>query len=179
MYIWIGCALPQNFEDELRAHTRPLAQALALDLEPFSLPQHISLKISFDAGDRSEEILYAVETLLRQETQFAVHPDSIVRQGNILWITFQENEILREIHNRLDSELQQQFGIGQHPFDRRFLFHSTVYIGEENKIALAEEKLQSLCLPKSLHISRFLLGVSPSGKTGTYYVVREVSLENG
>ena len=176
MYIWIGCGLPEEFENALRERTRPLAEALALGLEPFSLPQHISLKISFDGGDRTKEILDTVAKLLAQTRPFTVHPAGLARQGGILWITFRENPALSELHRLLDRALKQQFGIGQHAFDRAFLFHSTVYIGEENRIALAEESLRDLTLPETLQIRRFFLGVSPNGQAGTYRVVRTVDI---
>ncbi len=176
MYIWIGCALPENFERMLRKRTCPVAEELGLGLEPFGLPQHISLKISFEAGERTAEILDMVEGLLRREREFAVQPTGVERQGNILWIPFRENGTLRRLHNLLDRELKQRFGVEQHIFDRAFLFHSTIYIGEETKVAQGQERLADLCLPETLEVNRFLLGVSPDGKAGTYRVVREINV---
>ena len=56
MYIWIGCRLPQQFEEEIRAACLENNQAIGLDPVAFSLPQHISLKISFETA-HAEEIL--------------------------------------------------------------------------------------------------------------------------
>lgn len=176
MYIWIGCGLPEEFETTLRRKTLPVAQACGLGLEPFTLPQHISLKISFDARNHTEEILDAVEEILRRERAFAVEPTGISRQGNILWIPFRENGTLRRLHNLLDRELKRQFGIEQHLFDCAFLFHSTIFIGGEEKVARGAEKLSDLCLPEKLMVNRFLLGVSPEGRAGTYRVVREIKI---
>lgn len=176
MYIWIGCALPETFERELRERTLPLAEELKLGLEPFSLPQHISLKISFEDGGRTEEVLAAVEEMLRKERAFAVHPAGIERHGSILWITFRENGTLRRLHNLLDRELKQRFCIEQHLFDRAFMFHSSIYIGEEALVIQGEERLRDLRLPEELRVNRFLLGMSPAGKAGTYQVVREIKV---
>ena len=49
MYIWIGCQLPGSFEKELRSFCLAQNESLGLDTAAFALPQHISLKISFEA----------------------------------------------------------------------------------------------------------------------------------
>ena len=86
MYIWIGCGLPEGFEWELRERCMPLGAELGLDLVAFSLPQHISLKISFDAGEQYEKILDFVEQLLQAEEKFyvnlkAVNAYALTRRG--------------------------------------------------------------------------------------------------
>ena len=50
MYIWIGCKLPEDFDAELRQCCLEANADIGADTVAFSLPQHISLKISVDAG---------------------------------------------------------------------------------------------------------------------------------
>lgn len=176
MYIWIGCKLPEGFEHEIRGRCLPIAAERKLDMTGFSLPQHISLKISFEAGQRYEEILDALSALLQQEERFCVAPKEIQQQGNILWIAFHENGILRGLHDRLDDKLCRDFAIAQHPFDKAFQFHSTLFFGEEEVIRQTKCALRDYPLPEKLEIDRFLLGISQSGKSGTYRVVREINL---
>ena len=50
--------------------------------------------------------------------------------SGILWIDVQETELLRELHNRLNHELEQRLGNAQAPFDgAAYHFHMTVAIG--------------------------------------------------
>ena len=176
MYIWIGCKLPQAFEQELRGRCAPLGESLRLDMVGFTLPQHISLKISFEAEERYETILDFVEQLLKKEEKFYVNLLGLERMGNILWLSFRENETLRRLHDALDRELETRFAICQHPFDRDFAFHSTLFFGEEEKLSRAMDALSDYPLPSQLPIETFLLGVSKSGKAGTYRVVRQVDV---
>lgn len=172
MYIWIGCKLPEEFEREIRARCRPLGEELGLDMSGFSLLQHISLKISFDAGDGYGEILDYLESLLKKEKRFYVNPAAIEAMGNILWLSFRENGTLRRLHNVLDKELKNRFAIPQHLFDKAFAFHSTLFLGEPEKVSRAMTVLENFALPSKLSVDTFLLGVSENGKNGTYRVVR-------
>lgn len=64
MYVWIGCALPEDFARDVRRICLAHNRQIGLDESAFALPQHISLKISFDAGDRWDEILDFLSHLL-------------------------------------------------------------------------------------------------------------------
>lgn len=176
MYVWIGCKLPESFAWDIRRECLARNQKLELDTSGFTLPQHISLKISFDAGDRYSEILDSIEAVLAKERSFSVHPSAIEQAGGILWISFRENETLRCLHDVLDSSLLQAYGIGQHLFDKAFAFHSTLFSGDMERIAQMREQLADFPLPDSLEIDTFLLGLSEVGKSGTYRVVREITV---
>lgn len=176
MYIWIGCRLPEEFENALRARCVPLGQELGLDLAGFSLPQHISLKISFEAGERYGEILDFLEKVLKKEKEFYVNLSDVERMGNILWLAFRENGTLRRLHNMLDVELNNRFGISQHLFDKAFAFHSTLFLGEPERLDMARLVLADLQLPETLRIDTFLLGVSETGTSGSYQVVRKIQV---
>ncbi len=176
MYIWIGCALPEDFEASIRRAALDANREIGANTAAFSLPQHISLKISFDARDRAAEILAALDTLLSNEAPFYVNPKTIEQNGSILWVTFEENERLSRLHRLLDGVLEQKFGIPQHPFDRTFLFHSTLFQDENNeKLSQIIRAMADFPLPAHLQIDRFLLGTSPNGTPGSYQVVAQIS----
>lgn len=174
MYIWIGCRLPVEFERTIRSRCLELNRDIGLGTVAFSLPQHISLKISFDAGAQTPEILDAVEAILRKEKQFYVNPHAIETAGSILWITFQENDTLRKLHHLLDRTLEQDFGVPQHPFDKDFLFHSTLFLGEPERLARMQAGLSGFALPPELAVDTFLLGLSETGEAGSFRVVRQI-----
>lgn len=91
-------------------------------------------------------------------------------------MSFKENGILRRLHNLLDRDLKRDFGIPQHIFDKAYFFHSALFLGSEERIRVARELMAGYPLPEKLEIDTFLLGVSETGKSGTYRVVREIKV---
>ena len=176
MFIWIGCKLPEDFEFAIREKCRLLGEELGLELSGFSLPQHISLKISFEAGENYGEILDFLEQMLRKEKKFYVNPNAAERMGDILWLSFRENDTLQRLHNALDKELNSRFAIPQHLFDKVFAFHTTLFMGDPEKLERAFGYLREMAIPEELAVDTFLLGLSESGKSGTYRVVRTICL---
>lgn len=176
MHIWIGCRLPEEFERDIRALCLEKNRKLGLDEAAFSLPQHISLKISFETA-HAEEILEDLPRLFAAVAPFRVEIQKIEQNGNILWMTVAEHETLRQLHEMLDEHLNTRFGIGQHLFDTCFQFHSTLFIDPDTtKIGEMRELLRSVKLPRALRVDTILLGTSASGKPGTYRVVRTIDL---
>lgn len=176
MHIWIGCLLPEEFEKALRGVCTPLGQEFGLDAVAFSLPQHISLKISFPYNGDVQALLDYLTELLKNQPSFTVHPKPIERQGNILWIPFAESGQLQQLHNLLDTKLKKDHSVPQHIFDKAFLFHSTLFFGPEEPLEQARQALQSFPIPQELRVSVFVIGTSETGQPGTYRVVRSISL---
>ena len=176
MHIWIGCKLPEEFEWEIRGFCLEKNQELGLDPVAFSLPQHISLKISFET-ERAAEILEDLVGLLSLQPSFQVEIRGIEQNGNILWMTVGENETLRRLHEKLDDHLGNHFGIAQHLFDTCFQFHSTLFIDpDREKLEKMKDRLADVALPRELTVNTILLGASDTGKPGTYAVVRTIDL---
>ena len=176
MYIWIGCRLPADFETELRSRCLAANRHIGLNTVAFSLPQHISLKISFDAPDH-ERILRELADFLSARPAFTVRLNPAEQAGNILWLPAAENSTLRQLHDELDHFLEHRFGIPQHEFDKAFRFHSTLFIDENTeKLARMEDALAAFPLPRDLNIDTFLLGLSPDGTPGSYRVVQTVKV---
>ena len=176
MFLWIGCKLPAEYEAEIRKICLQKNESLGLDTVAFSLPQHISLKISFPS-DRAEEIIAYLEHFFEGFSPFEVKINTIEQMGKILWLTVAENPILQKLHNDLDQVLQQQFQIPQHPFDHHFQFHSTLFLDEdEEKIRQMANDLSGHLFARRLQVDTLLLGISPTGTAGDYTVVKEIKL---
>lgn len=176
MYIWTGCCLPEAFAEPLRRQVEAANRDLQQDLSGFTLPQHISLKISFEGGDATAEILDAIEGVLRQEKEFYVNPIAIEQKYNCLWVAFQAQEQLTRLHETLDSMLESRFGIPRHLYDQYFQFHSTLCLGQPEKLLQLLQRLGEVELPETLKVDTFAMGVSESGKSGTYRVARTVKV---
>ena len=176
MYIWIGCKLPESFEQELRSFCLKKNASIGLDTTAFSLPQHISLKISFDTPEYEAVLTELVDFLLVRQP-FSVRLRSVEQAGNILWLPVEENRILRQLHDQLDNFLRCRFSIPQHEFDKAFLFHSTLFIDESiEKIATMRKAMVAFPLPWELKIDTFLLGLSEDGTNGSFHVARVIEL---
>ena len=176
MYLWIGCKLPESYEREIRAHCRKLNEGICLDTVAFSLPQHISLKISFPTG-QAEEVLEYLSDCLRAQSPFTVQITDVQRTENILWLCAAENETLNRLHRELDDRLESRFGIAQHEFDKAFQFHSTLFLDTDTaKVEQMHRALHGYPFARFLPIDTFLLGLSETGKPGTYRVVRQIRI---
>ena len=176
MYIWIGCKLPESFARDIRSLCLKQNEELGLDTAAFTLPQHISLKISFET-EKYEAILEELFAFLSTQRPFAVRIGDPEQNGNILWLPAEENKTLRQLHDRLDKLLADRFGIPQHEFDKAFLFHSTLFIDSSTeKLAKMREALLPCPIDRELTVDTFLLGLSETGKAGSYYVVRQIQV---
>ena len=176
MFLWIGCKLPADYESEIRHLCLQKNEALGLDTVAFSLPQHISLKISFHSN-HTEEIIAYLESFFAGLAPFEVTIDTLEQMGKILWLSVAENVILQQLHARLDQQLEAFFGIAQHPFDKAFAFHSTLFMGEDQeKVEQMEKALAAYPFARELMVDTVLLGTSETGNAGSYQVIREIKL---
>ena len=101
------------------------------------LPPHISLKQPFRVADLTALEAY-METLARSLAPFEVaftelQLEPIVfdrKEYGLLWLAVQETAYLRQLHLRLNDELQQRFATTQAAYDgSAYQFHMTVMMG--------------------------------------------------
>ena len=176
MYIWAGCKLPGDFEADIRSCCLELNRNVGLDTVAFLLPQHVSLKISFQS-EKYDEILDYLEDYLSRQSPFSLHIQAPEQAGSILWMPVVENHHLRQLHDSLDLKLEQRFGIPQHAFDKCFLFHSTLFMDPDtDKIAKMRRLLEPYPIERELQVDTFLLGLSETGKPGECRIVREIKV---
>ena len=176
MYIWAGCKLPEEFEQEIRQVCLALNEQIGLDTAAFSLPQHVSLKISFQS-EHYEEIIEDLTAFLSAQAPFSVRTHDAEQEGHILWLPVEENPQLRRLHDQLDARLEQRFGVPQHEFDKCFLFHSTLFMDPDvEKIARMRSLLADHPMERELRVDTFLLGLSETGKPGECRIVREIKV---
>ncbi len=101
------------------------------------LPPHISLKQPFDISDLDSLSDYMTElaqslqpfpTLLTHLELIETTMDGL--HTGILWLSVEETEFLRRLHNRVNEELTARFGHVPAEFDGAdYHFHITVAIG--------------------------------------------------
>lgn len=182
MYIWIGLILEKEDENYIREICKVENKSFNVNEQAFTLPQHISLKTSFNVNEYAVVIEYLKEELKDINTIELEADNLTVIDGKVIWLDIKENKLLRELHNRINFLLKNKFNIGLSGFDgENFKFHSTLFQENEfndniNKIGLIlKEKIK---IPQLLHIRRLYFGISEVGRVGTYKVIDKIELKN-
>lgn len=175
MYLWIAIDASEALKDIRRAalhHNR----LLNLDETPFTLPQHVSLKISFPVADgRFDAAVESVSRYLAGQEPFQVKVEGLRRQGDILWIAMEPSTKLHQLHDDLYRMMQEKFEVEPHAFDRCFRFHSTLFMDKDHdRLEQMHTLLAKEPLPEYFCASRYVLGCSEVGKAGTYRVLKTV-----
>ena len=177
MYIWTAIDIDDQL-CELRALAESIEKEIGFEHSAFTLPSHISLKISFFVED--EVYPRVIETLLdyyKTVKPFFVDAECIEIENNIVWLRMNETPILNQIHNDLDRILLEKHEIMPHPFDLNFKFHSTLFLdSDKEKIEMAYNRIQDAKFPLSLCANKLIIGASTSGKIGTYGVTHTIDL---
>ena len=175
MFIWTGIDVDEQLAG-IRDRVRQLEKEQGVTNSNLTLPFHISLKISFEMDEaRAAEVVDTLETFYRKLRPFEIPVSGVEYHTTIAWIRMKENETLNRIHNGLNDLLAERFGVGQHEYDRDYLFHTTLCMDEDAALVRGFYKaLKDEPLPAVLKAEHFLIGASPSGALGTYRVVRRV-----
>ena len=182
MYIWIGLVLEKDDENYIRDICKEENKYFNIKEQAFSLPQHISLKTSFNVNENIAVIQYLKEELKNiNAIQLEVCNLTII-DGKVIWLDIEENTFLRELHNKINFLLKEKLNIGLSGFDgENFKFHSTlfqetVYKENINKIGLIlKEKMK---IPFLVHIKELSFGISEVGRVGTYKIIDKIELKN-
>lgn len=175
MYLWIGLVLNKELEKQIRETCCELNKKYLLSESVFTLPQHISLKSSFPADNYLEIIKY-IKSLFQGTKSIDVKITNITKINNsLIWLDIFENAILRQMHNMLNSSLNEKYNVSLNGFDGdAFRFHTTLF--QDEKISNEHDKLlisikEKLNLPIDAKIYKMAFGISDGGKPGTYKII--------
>ena len=177
MYIWVGVEVESQIA-EIKKSAFEIEKKIGFENSNFTLPMHISLKISFPVNDSvANDVIYDIERLYYAVTPFEIDVDRIECYENISWIRYKQNDKIDGIHDRLNAMLFEKYGVGLHEYDCDYKFHTTLFMeNNEEKIRSAYEMIKNVYLPKKISVNKLLVGVSESGKLGSYRVFREVNI---
>lgn len=177
MYIWVAIDVNEQVR-EIRETAENYMKQQGLSSTTFTMPFHISLKISFQIPeDRIEEVVSDVRGFYRTLRPFQIMVKGIEQAGPIVWLTMQESAELTGIHEKLDKMLFEKYSVIQHEFDKDFLFHTSVLvIDDEEQSGKAFDAIRETNIPKILRAEKFIIGSSAEGRPGTYSVIEEIEL---
>ena len=177
MYIWVGIKV----EDQLKmvkAQAQRIENEIGFDHSNFTLPLHISLKISFPIEDAKYEI-YAEEIrkIYRNTKPFEIKVRGLELENNIAWIRMEKSKALESLSTQINMVMLEKYGVQLHEYDMDFKFHTTMFMDDnESKVKSAFDKLKDYPIPSILLANKFVIGVSPLGKLGTYKVIEEINV---
>lgn len=176
MYIWIACDLSDAL-CKVREECLTLNESVCANEVAFTLPQHLSLKISFEIADELyDSAVYDIREYFENTEPFTVKAPRLELAGNILWLRFDSETQLVKMHSDFDKMAYEKYRVPPHEFDKSFAFHSTLFIDEDKeKLGLLFEKISGITVPESIVISRFIIGASKTGKAGEYQVKEIIS----
>lgn len=177
MYIWIGINVDGQLSD-IKEKAMKIDRELEFKNSCFTLPLHISLKISFpmENGD-FEAVIGDITDYYKSIKPFHIGVKGLEKDENIAWIRMVNNAEIHKIHDDLNEMLLQKYKVGLHEYDLDYKFHTTLFMDDDaDKISKAYDLIKDVALPETLYINRFLIGTSQSGSLGTYSVYREIKV---
>ena len=177
MYIWTGIDVDSQLSD-VKSRAIAVNKELGLEHFCFTLPFHVSLKMSFEPSAEDEsKIISTMTSILLSEKPFDLEIQGFELDSNIAWIRMKESAKLNGLHDRLCSVLSENFGIALHEYDLDYKFHTTLFMDDNtDKVSAAFNRIKDQKLPTKLRVNRFVIGTSQSGALGTYSIFREIIL---
>jgi len=172
MNLWCAIDIDDQLV-EIRKATERLTDELVIENLALSLPLHVSLRISFDIPDeRKDEVLAAIKDYLSNVRSFEFETLCLELSSNIVWIRMKDNPMLSSIHDGLCQMLIDRFGVPLMPFDRCFIFHSTLAFTDNNeKASKLFQRMKDIRIPDSFMAKSFVIGISATGNPGEFRVV--------
>jgi 2'-5' RNA ligase len=177
MYIWVGVDV-ENQLLEVKEKTMEVEKKLGFANSNFTLPLHISLKISFKVDDNIyQKVINKITTYYRSLKPFEVEVKDIENFNTIVWIRMVNNKMIDQIHDDLNKMLFKEYNVGLHQYDLDYAFHTTLFMDNDTvKVNKAYEMIKDVKLPSKLMINKFVVGTSKDGSLGSYAVVDTVEL---
>lgn len=177
MYIWLGIDVDSQLCG-LKEMAMRTERDLGLSPSCYTLPMHISLKMSFEIDAECFDAVVAdIERYYESLVPFTVSVRGIEDEGCIIWLRMSENEQLNRVHDDLNEMLSSRWNIGLHEYDTDYKFHTTLFMSIDSaKMHTAYERVANAHLPDELLVNRLVIGRSDSGALGSYSVYKTVTV---
>ena len=144
---------------------------LNISLDAFLLPDHVSLKISFEVDSNYDKIKEEITSYFKSIKPFYIKFKTIEKLENIIWIKCKKTKKLLKVHSDLDNLLESKFNILKNELDNHVIFHSTIFVDKDNeKLDRMYNLIKTFKVRKKLLVDTFLIGSSTQGVIGTYKI---------
>lgn len=178
-YMWVGLELPKHYETKVRREAINLNVDKSINEVAFLLPQHISLRISFQT-DMFEELIFDLVQYFEKEQSFFVEHLRVDTHQGIVWSVFKHSTILEKFHSYLIEFPFKKYDIKPHEIDLSFSFHSTIFydpLKGRDELQAIGDTLNNVIQNEKLRIKKVLIGLSNTGKPGSFKIVKRIGLK--
>lgn len=168
MFVGIDC---KDALKELKNKCLNYNGDLNISLDAFLLPDHVSLKISFEVDSNYDKIKEEITSYFKSIKPFYIKFKTIEKLENIIWIKCAPSKKLLKVHSDIDNLLESKFNISKNDLDNHFIFHSTIFVDKDNdKLDKMYDLIKKFKVRKRLLVDTFLIGSSTQGVIGTYKI---------
>ena len=177
MYLWIGIDVDEQVQ-LVKESVHKIEQIIHFEHSNFTLPFHVSLKITFHVEDNLvPQVTQDIIDLLQSTQPFVIPVLGYELEDTIAWLRMAPCPYLEEIHDKLNQMLLERYGVPLHPYDTDYKFHTTLFMSEDpQKVVSALALVQDTLPPTEIAVNKFLLGSSQNGALGTFAVTHEVPM---
>lgn len=171
MYIWTGINV-DNALRKVKEKAQAIYNALPFNERLFTMPMHVSLKMSFEVPDEEAQmVIAALQRLFATQPSFGMQVIGLEQYDNIAWIRIARSAELDKLHDDILALLQTQFGVQPHEYDLDYTYHVTLFMDDNAEVVKqAAEQMATTPLPSTITADAYAIGTSPDGKVGTYKV---------
>lgn len=175
MYLWIGLGIDKENEEFIREYCKKINMKYKVNEQSFTLPQHISLKTSFDT-EEYQNIINDFKNMFKNNKKMNLKVHDIEMVPGVIWLNIKEKPELRKYHNLILNHLKEKYNIEKIGFDgENFKFHSTLF--QDVEVSKLYENIdKDILINNELKINQIYFGISEVGKVGTYKVVDYIEL---
>lgn len=175
MYIWIGIDVDDQLTD-MKSAAKTTEDRIGFTHSNFTLPLHISLKISFPVPeDQVASVFRDLTEVFASIPSLSIPVKGIELDEVIVWIRMEENPILNALHDQLNALMLEKYNVPLHAYDQDYKFHTTLFMDDDQqKVRQAFDAIRNVAVPAELIARCFVIGTSAKGRLGSYRVVKEI-----
>lgn len=175
MFVWVGIDVDSQY-GEIKDVVKRVEKEVGIDHSIFTLPWHVSLKISFKVDEKDlEEIEGTITDIYNGVEPFEIAVKGIEHHDNICWVRMCENHRLNALSEVLNHTLRDKHNIPLHEYDLDFMFHTTLFMDDDlDKVARCYDMVKDAPVPDKLVAKRFVIGLSEGGALGTYKIFKRI-----
>lgn len=110
MYLWIGLGIDKENEEFIREYCKKINMKYKVNEQSFTLPQHISLKTSFDT-EEYQNIINDFKNMFKNNKKMNLKVHDIEMVPGVIWLNIKEKPELRKYHNLILNHLKEKYNI--------------------------------------------------------------------
>ena len=156
--IWLCGIIPEEINEEIRKICLKENLDLHLSERFFRFNLHVSMKRTF-CCEQFAEMKEDIRKLLIAQGEIYCGHTQLLRNKDMLWLTMDQDERLKEVHHLIDSFLFEKYNVEIDTFDKNYLPHITIFHkGEFQNLITMQERLELILPSYPISISRYAIG---------------------